>query len=125
MHSRSRDTHKKRIDTLVKDMIENSFNRPVASLSSEKAEAMNELRSYMFRNVYHNSMVKKAEDLAKIRTVITSLYGYFMDDPHRLPADLLAMEGEFGIEELVKDHIAGMTDRYALSLYDELFTDAR
>ena len=119
------DTHKKRIDTLVKDMIENSFNRPVASLSSEKAEAMNELRSYMFRNVYHNSMVKKAEDLAKIRTVITSLYGYFMDDPHRLPADLLAMEGEFGIEELVKDHIAGMTDRYALSLYDELFTDAR
>ena len=119
------DTHKKRIDTLVKDMIENSFNRPVASLSIEKAEAMNELRSYMFRNVYHNSMVKKAEDLAKIRTVITSLYGYFMDDPHRLPADLLAMEGEFGIEELVKDHIAGMTDRYALSLYDELFTDVR
>lgn len=119
------DTHKTRIDTLVKDMIENSFNRPVASLSSEKAEAMNELRSYMFRNVYHNNMVKKAEDLAKIRTVITSLYGYFMDDPQRLPADLLAMEGEFGIEELVKDHIAGMTDRYALSLYDELFTDAR
>jgi dGTPase len=31
------------------------------------------------------------------------------------------MIDEFGIDEVVKDHIAGMTDRYALSIYSELF----
>ena len=115
------DTHKKRIDTLVKDMIENSFDRPTAQLSREKADAMNRLRAYMFEKVYHNRQVKKAEDIEKIRNVIVSLYRYFMERPDALPEDLRAMEGEFSHQELVKDHIAGMTDRYALGLYEELF----
>ena len=115
------DTHKKRIDTLVKDMIENSCGRPTAQLSDEKAHAMNELRTYMFRAVYHNNQVKKAEDMEKVREVITSLYEYFMQRPQELPEDLKAMRGEFSDRELVKDHIAGMTDRYALNLYRELF----
>lgn len=114
-------THKMRIDTLVKDMIENSFNKPEAQLSDEKAEAMNELRTYMFKNVYHNKNVKKAEDINKVRTVITGLYNYFTDSPKRLPAELMSMMDEFSLEELAKDHVAGMTDRYALNLYSEIF----
>ena len=110
-----------RIDTLVKDMIENSFNKPEAQLSDEKAEAMNELRTYMFKNVYHNKNVKKAEDINKVRTVITGLYNYFTDSPKRLPAELMSMMDEFSLEELAKDHVAGMTDRYALNLYSEIF----
>ena len=31
------------------------------------------------------------------------------------------MRGEFPDEELAKDHVAGMTDRYAVSLYEKLF----
>ena len=102
-------------------MIENSFDRPTAQLSREKADAMNRLRAYMFEKVYHNRQVKKAEDIEKIRNVIVSLYRYFMERPDALPEDLRAMEGEFSHQELVKDHIAGMTDRYALGLYEELF----
>ncbi|MDO4545259.1 MAG: deoxyguanosinetriphosphate triphosphohydrolase [Bacillota bacterium] len=115
------DTHKKRIDTLVRDMIDNSWDKPVASLSEEKAEAMNRLRTYMFQNVYHNENVKKAEDMNKVRTIITSLYDYYMEHPESLPEELLAMKDEFQLEELVKDHVAGMTDRYAINMYDELF----
>ena len=114
-------THKDRIDTLVKDMIENSVGRPTAQLSSEKAEAMNRLRAYMFKNVYHNKRVKRAEDVSQVRTIVTSLYQYFLEHPRELPKDLAAMSGEFSIEELVKDHVAGMTDRYAINLYEELF----
>ncbi len=115
------DTHKKRIDTLVRDMIENSFDRPTAQLSREKTEAMNSLRAFMFENVYHNSRVKRAEDMEHAEQIITSLYDYYLHHPQSLPEDLRAMEGEFSTEELVKDHIAGMTDRYAMNLYDELF----
>ena len=115
------DTHKKRIDTLVRDMIENSFEKPQAKLSEEKTQAMNELRSYMFQNVYLNRNVKKAEDLSKVRTIITVLFTYFSEHPDQLPAELAAMRGEFPDEELAKDHVAGMTDRYAVSLYEKLF----
>ena len=115
------DTHKKRIDTLVKDMIENSVDKPTAQLSTEKADAMNALRAYMFEKVYHNPRVKKAEDVNKVRTIITSLYDYFLENPEMLPQELMAMKDEFPLDELVKDHVAGMTDRYAINLYNELF----
>ncbi len=115
------DTHKKRIDTLVKDMIENSIDRPQAKMSDEKTDAMNELRSYMFKNVYLNQNVKKAEDLSKVRTIITVLFTYFTEHPDKLPDELVSMRGEFSDEELAKDHVAGMTDRYAVNLYEKLF----
>lgn len=112
------DTHKKRIDTLVRDMIENSAGEPSAQLSREKAEAMNSLRTFMFRNVYHNKRVKKAEDMNKVKTIIEFLYEYFNRNPQLLPKELLAMKGEYSVEELVKDHVASMTDRYAMNLYE-------
>ena len=102
-------------------MIENSFEKPQAKLSEEKTQAMNELRSYMFQNVYLNQNVKKAEDLSKVRTIITVLFTYFSEHPDQLPEELAAMRSEFPDEELAKDHVAGMTDRYAVSLYEKLF----
>lgn len=114
------DTHKKRIDTLVRDMIENSIGRPTAQLSSEKMEAMNDLRTFMFKNVYHNSRVKRVEDINKVKEIVEFLYNYYLENHDELPRELLSMRDEFSIEELVKDHVAGMTDRYALNTYEEL-----
>ena len=114
------DTHKKRIDTLVRDMIENTINKPTAQLSEEKMGAMNELRTFMFKNVYHNSRVKKVEDVNKVREIVESLYNYYLENWQLLPKELLAMKDEYSIEELVKDHVAGMTDRYAINTYEEL-----
>lgn len=114
------DTHKKRIDTLVRDMIENTIGRPAAQLSAEKMEAMNDLRTFMFKNVYHNSRVKRVEDINKVKEIVEFLYSYYLENHDELPRELLAMRDEFSIEELVKDHVAGMTDRYALNTYEEL-----
>jgi len=115
------DSHKKRIDTLVKDMIQCSYNRPEARLSEEKWNAMEELRNFMFENVYRNSSVKSAEDSNKVEVIITSLYEYYADHPEEMFSELLAMENEFSVEELAKDHVASMTDRYAINKYNELF----
>lgn len=117
------NTHKERIDTLVKDMIETSAGRPMAQLSREKAEAMNRLRAFMFENVYHNSRVKKAEDMNKVRAVVESLYEYFIKNPHLLPEELRAMQEFCATEELVKDHVASMTDRYAVHLYEKILCE--
>ena len=115
------DSHKKRIDTLVKDMISNSMGRSEAGLTEEKSEAMNALRTFMFRNVYLNHDVKKVEDLHKVSIVIKSLYEYFIENPERLPLEYFNMIDEFGAAELSKDYIAGMTDRYALTIYEKIF----
>ena len=114
------DTHKKRIDTLVRDMIVNSVGKPKAQLSSEKAEAMNELRTYMFKNVYHNRRVKKVEDINKVEEIVKSLYGYYIENWLELPDELLLMRDEYSIEELIKDHVAGMTDRYAINTFEDI-----
>lgn len=117
-------THKARIDTLVKDMIENSEGSPVIQLSDEKRTAMNNLRKYMFENVYHNKEVKLAEDVSRVKMIVESLFEYYMGNPDRLPEDLLEMKDIYSTEDLVKDHIASMTDRYAANLFREIFARA-
>lgn len=114
-------THRERINTLVTDLIENSFERDRISMSEDCMKHMDLLRGYMFENVYHNKKVKRDEELEKIKHILESLYRYYLDNPGRLPEDLRQLVPEFGLEEMVKDHIAGMTDRYAVKLYTELF----
>ena len=46
---------------------------------------------------------------------------YYIENPDQLPEDLRQMVPEFGLEEMVKDHIAGMTDQYSMHKYEELF----
>ena len=117
-------THSRRINFLVLDTIQNSENSPEIRQSPEAFEAMDELRNWMFEHVYRNPLVKQERELEKIRNLIFSLYDYYMDHPEKLPAEQLEMlesgEGE-DLAEQVKDHIAGMTDRYAMKLYTELF----
>lgn len=113
--------HRSRINTLVTDLIENSFEKDHISMSENCMKHMDLLRSFMFENVYHNPRVKKNEDLEKVKNMLESLYRYYLDNPQQLPPDLREMVPEFGLAEIVKDHIAGMTDRYAMNLYTELF----
>lgn len=113
--------HRGRINTLVTDLIENSYEKDHIAMSENCMEHMDLLRNFMFRNVYHNPRVKKNEDLEKVKNMLESLYRYYLDNPGQLPSDLYEMVPEFGLAEMVKDHIAGMTDRYAMNLYTELF----
>lgn len=74
----------------------------------------------MFASVYHNEEVKKAEDLENVENAIRFLYNYFLNSFNKLPEEYRLMKDSFSKEELVKDYVAGMTDRYALNLYNEL-----
>jgi dGTPase len=113
--------HRTRINTLVNDMIRSSDGEERILQSEECSFYMDKLRAYMFENVYHSKTVKKDEELEKVRNMIFSLYDYYMKNPKALPVETREMIWEFGVDEVVKDHIAGMTDRYALSVYSELF----
>lgn len=114
-------SHRERIDAMVNDVIENSEGKDEIMQSEEFRKELLTLRSFMFKNVYKSSLVKKEEDLAKVGVVIKALYDYFLEHPEKLPEDLQEVAETDGINEAVKDFVAGMTDRYALSLYTDLF----
>lgn len=113
--------HRTRINTLVTDLVVNSDGMDHIIMSENCRFYMDKLRTFMFDNVYHSKIVKKDEELDKIRNMIFSLYDYYVKNYEELPMERREMISEYGIEEVVKDHIAGMTDRYALNVFGRLF----
>lgn len=115
------NSHRERIDALVRDCIVSSDGKNKICQSPDFKHEMDNLRKFMFQNVYRNPRVKRDEDLSKVEVVISSLYKYYCDYPEKLPDDLKIFAKKDGVNEAAKDYVAGMTDRFALSLYSELF----
>ena len=115
------DSHGKRIDTLVEDLIENSIDQSEIRQGYTCAMYMNNLRNYMFENVYHSEKVKKTEELLKVENIIESLYGYYLDNSDELPQDMFEHLERYDTDDMVKDYVAGMTDRYSINKYNEIF----
>lgn len=113
--------HRERIDCMVDNVVSYSDGKDFVTMDPEHKQELDLLRSYMFENVYRSQRVKKEEDLAKVEVVISSLYDYFLKHPEKLPEDIFALADVDGVHVAVKDYIAGMTDRFALNLYGDLF----
>ena len=113
------ETHKERIDTMVTDMISNTAETGVLSMRPEVSKAMDELRTFLFRNVYRNPVAKGEE--SKARDIIKALYTYYSKYPEKLPADFVPQLDFDGISRVICDYIAGMTDKYAVFKYEEIF----
>lgn len=113
--------HRARIDHMVSNVVSYSDGRDFVSMDEENGAMLQRLRSFMFENVYRSQKVKKEEDLAKVEVVLSSLYEYFLKNPEKLPEDHKRIWKEEGIHMACKDYVAGMTDRYALHLYSDLF----
>ena len=81
--------------------------------------AMDSLRSFLYANVYSNSAAK-AED-AKAQELLHRLYDYFVERPEQMPILYFNNIERDGVGRCVCDFISGMTDRYAVELYNKLF----
>lgn len=113
--------HRERINCMVGNVVSFSDGKDFVSMDAEHKQQLDLLRAYMFENVYRSQRVKKEEDLAKVEVVLSSLYDYFLKHPEKLPEDIFALADVDGVHVAVKDYIAGMTDRFALNLYGDLF----
>ena len=116
--------HRSRINTLVTDIVKHSDGQDKVAMSEDAAFYMNALRDFMFANVYRSPAVKQASELDKIRGLIHSLYGYFLEHSDELPSEYRSILERDGGNEAVKDYIAGMTDVFALEKFKELFLPA-
>lgn len=101
-----------RIDTLVRDMISNSEKEGRIALSDGVYEALMELRTWLFNNVYRNPLSRENK---KAAGVVEALFEYYLERPEeRNRTD------DDPIVETV-DFVAGMTDRYAIADYRKIF----
>jgi dGTPase len=107
-----------RIDALTHDMVDSSLDSPEIRMSEQVSALMNELRDFLFDMVYIGSIAKTEED--KAVRVLESLAQHYMDNPHDLPGEFQPSPGE-DLAVKVCDYVAGMTDRYALMKYEQLF----
>lgn len=107
----------RRITTLVQSVINNGTD--TIAIEPNIKVAHDELRTFMFENVYTNSIAKAEEQ--KARQLIEKLFEYFYKNPHKLPSPYKEILEKYGIERAVCDYIAGMSDGYAINLYSELF----
>ena len=112
-------THSERINTLVEDMIEASSDKPVITMSPRIEGAMDELREFMFEHVYRNPKAKGEESKAKI--IIRELYNHYLRHPEQLPSDFRPQMDFDGMPRVVCDYVAGMTDKYAIFKFSEIF----
>jgi dGTPase len=124
------DTHAQRINTMVCDLIDFNWwasgegeppDPPLLAMSPHILEATNALREYMYKNIYLDTRAK--EDDAKVRIIIEMLYMHFLEHPEELPADLQRINHERAepTQRAVVDYIAGMTDRYAIKVFGDLY----
>ncbi len=111
--------HGERINTLVADIIETSAGQPQVVQSPAKAQAMEQLREFMFEAVYRNPVAKGEE--TKAQDMIARLFEYYVSNPDQLPPDYQDVRVLEGVERAVCDYIAGMTDTYCMEKYSAAF----
>ncbi len=110
-----------RIDRMVRDVINATLacDYDAIAMTAEVEQSLEALRKYMFENMYLIPQVRG--EFEKAQKILTALFEYVVAHPERY---LDVNNGE-PVERLAIDFIAGMTDRYALNLYAELFLPKR
>lgn len=112
-------SHGKRIDTMTKSVVKASEGGANIKMEKEIEQATLELRSFLFENVYKNPIAKGEE--GKAEELLEALYRFFLDNPEKMPAEQKRWLESEDVARVVCDYIAGMTDRYAVTLYRQLF----
>ncbi len=107
-----------RIDTLVHSVVENSRGDCIR-MDGEVEEAFENLGAFMDQQVYRNPYAKSEE--TKVPFLIAALFAH-LRKPENLPEGVLRKIAEQeGIERAACDFIAGMTDHYAVQLFERIY----
>ncbi len=110
--------HGARITTMIGDLVETSFAEGDIRMSESIWEALMALRGFLFERVYLSSTAKGEEP--KAARVVDSLLAYYLEHPEQLPDDHRPKDDRDKVR-CVTDYIAGMTDRFAIRMFERLF----
>lgn len=108
-----------RIDTMVTSIICASRGKNEILWGSDIWEPTEELHDFLYQKVYRSPIAKGQE--SKAEAMIETMYRHFVAHPEALPEEYRRQLDEEETERVVCDYISGMTDRYAVNVFRELF----
>ncbi len=111
-------TPSERIDILVKDLVFNSYQKNHLEMSEEVLNALIGIRNFMYSEVYPR--INGGEEGKKAQQVIEFLYLHLLKNPQDITSEFFRGLYEENPEAAVKDYVAGMSDRFALNLYEKI-----
>ena len=112
-------SHGERIDCMVKSVIRASVGENTIKMESEIDELGEILHGFLFEKIYRNPIAKGQE--GKAEALLEKLFIYYSEHCEELPTELLKTVKTEGAGRAVCDYISGMTDRYAINTYRDLF----
>lgn len=111
------DSSSQRIETMVHDVVSSSAERGDVVMSESVWNAMMSLRDFLFENLYSHGDAKWEEP--KAYAMLTELFDHFAAHLDEVPEEYRVHDGDRP-DVQVADFISGMTDRYAVSVYESL-----
>lgn len=112
-------TSSKRINSMILNVIHNSQDKDMIQMEEKFHEMMLRFRNFMFDYVYLNKLAKGEE--GKAQNIVKTLYKYLIDNPDIIQEEYDARNENEDFSVCVKDYIAGMSDRYIVNIYKEIF----
>ena len=112
-----------RINSMIFSIVRQSENQNKVEMEPEIAEATAFLRAFLFKNVYNDDTFKKEEE--KADKMISALYGFYYDNPEKMPEFNQSVIEKEGIDTAVCDYISSMSDIYVVKKFTEYFIPER
>ncbi len=106
-----------RLTSFIMSIIENSKDDIV--MSKEMQESFDVLKAFMFETVYKSEIAKLEEP--KAIHIVNELFKYFTLNSDKMSSEYKLLRDEWGVERAVIDYVSGMSDRYAIEVFNELF----
>ncbi|NND01720.1 MAG: deoxyguanosinetriphosphate triphosphohydrolase [Acidimicrobiia bacterium] len=105
------------IDSMIRSVVDQSLASGTIEMEPDKLEVMHDLRAFMFERVYLHPAMEPHRRRAK--EIVRDLVGYFKQHPDKIPESYRHDDADLATQ--VIDYVAGMTDRFAIKMHDELF----
>jgi len=118
------ETHSKRIDTLVRNLVDEtngniSHGILKVEIPGDIFDALYGLRAFLFKNIYNGEHLKEERNKAKF--VLGKLFDYYQEHISEMPDLFKLIAEQEGTARAVADYIAGMTDDYAIILFNQIY----
>ena len=119
------DSNSKIVDTLIKDIIENSFDKPYLTFSNEVFNSLMELKEWNYKNIYASEEANKHQDI--VEKLFHELYYCYLNKIDKFKTkeelsnseknlyDFIKQNSSINVKRALIDYIAGQTDQYFIN----------
>ncbi len=113
------NSSRERINTMITSIYKNSVGKKDVVLGEKEMQALENLRSFMFENVYITELTKIEEERAN--RMLSGMFDYFTKNKDKLPSFYKGLLENNSTEQVICDYLSSMTDKFAVALFNYLY----